>query len=664
MKIINIKMHHYVLLIFLLGFYGCSKNTDQDVLTGGTTKLVFKNVQISDNQGFIKSASITASNELLEASESATAATNMKSGLGFSSEVFAEQRSIQAENTSESSTKLSSKGKISKIASTSPMSSGYTYRVLLYNTKTNKLFKSILAKSGETFEIEVNKGDKYKWYAYSYNDNETIPEPLDMENPSIEMSINKDFLYDDGEIDVLGPSNGQLNTYPINIVFDHKVAQVKVKVDASSLAQVANIEQFKVSFLRDDYLKKGVFSIKGNSISNLEVVPTSLVFNTIETSNIWEKSYYTADPSSLSAYQINIEDLTVNFFLANANSRINLATHDPANPPKFIFGFTAPAEGQQLTGIAYLNYVLQSRRIFHVSNGTSYAYAFEEGPSWQMINNLKNFGNLPESLVKMLPYAAGQGVWKGGRAIDNKLSNWVNANGSSSARIVSELSNVNTRPDILITAYNQLTYTPAVINAIDNFVNAGGVYIMLNEFNNSDISDMLNRLFNTTGMSARAGTNAGAMYPLLQTEDNDRVLNGPFGDARGKLWGEDASVTHGVTGLPANSALIYSYGQAINRSPNAANAAMVTMFKHKTKNFFYLGDGGLISYNGGTSSTICPFDYNPATGKPIPKLYGNSGNGYSSRSQYAYNGIIAGNVMLWAGAIAEFNGIRPWKYGQ
>ena len=658
-----------ILFIITYGLHSCSKKAEQELEVGGETKLVFQKVQISDNQQILKSASIgnnKAQGNLPQANATATSQSN--SGFGFSTEVFAEQTSIEAANSliTPHSTQAGPKDFINKSAAVSPMNPGYTYRIMLYNKTTNQLFKTFLARSNQTFEVEVPKGAKFTWYAYSYNDNEDIPEPTNLNNPSIQMSVNKDFLFDSGEIETLQTPSGQLNTYPINIVFDHKVAQLKVKIDASSLAQVANIESFKASFLRNDYLKRGVFSLKGGSISQLEVVPTEVIFNSLAANNIWEKAFYTADPSSIKDYQVNIDDLTVNFFLANPSySRINLATQNPNNKPRFQYSFTSPAAGQQLTGLANLNYILKSRRIFHVSSAATYGYSLQLGPGWQMINSLKNFGNLPGSLVKMLPYAPGQGVWIGGNAENNTTNNWVIANiAASRTRLLNELQDVANRPDIIISGYNHYAFNNELQDAIVKFVNDGGVYIMLNEFVDPDVPSLLNKLFNTNSITMRPLGSAGSMYPLLQTDNNDRVLNGPFGDARGKFWGEDASTTVGVLGLPTNSAIIYSYGQAVNRIDNVDDERAVTMFKHNTKNFFYLGDGGLVSYNGSDSYTICPFAFDANTARPIPKKYGNaySPKGYAGGSQYAYNGIIAGNIMLWAAAIAEFNGLRPWKY--
>jgi len=65
-------------------------------------------------------------------------------------------------------------------------------------------------------------------------------------------------------VETLSTPIGELNTYPIDLVFHHMVTQVSVKIDATSLAQVSTIDNIKVSFDRNDYLKKATFHSKRN----------------------------------------------------------------------------------------------------------------------------------------------------------------------------------------------------------------------------------------------------------------------------------------------------------------------------------------------------------------------------------------------------------------
>ncbi len=82
------------------------------------------------------------------------------------------------------------------------------------------------------------------------------------------------------------------------------------------------------------------------------------------------------------------------------------------------------------------------------------------------------------------------------------------------------------------------------------------------------------------------GGGAGAVYPLANA--NDPILNGPFGDVRGKNWGEDASTTVAITSN-VNGVIPYSYAQPIN---NTTTYSGITGFRHSNLNLVWFGDGG------------------------------------------------------------------------
>lgn len=552
------------------------------------------------------------------------------------------------------------------IAATQPMPVGYTYRILIYDKATGLLWKTLQATSGTPVSLDAVKGGTYTWYAYSYNNNDAIPEPANTASPAIDTAIDKDLLYATGEVVVAKTPQNQQDTYNIAITFQHKVAQVSVKVDASVLAEYATINSFKASFAQNNYLKKGTFDIKGGSISNLQVIPTTDIFTTLSPTNVWEANYYTADPAALTSYKVNIDDLQVHFTdAAPAVADRNLATYNgAANKPSFTYNFTSPASGQRLLGVANLWYMLTSKRILHISNNTSYGYALEQGRSWAFLNAKENFGNLSTSLVKMAPWTSGGGAWIGGNATDDKTENWVNYSASTTGdnNIINKINPTDTskKPDIIILGYDVLYIRPAVATALLDYINNNGIVIMLLQDSvGAENRSFFNSLFGVSNITLDSNGSAGAMYPLVGTDPNDKILNGQVGDARGQYWGEDAGTTLGIVNVPLSQVTVYSYGQAINRT--GANSG-ITMFKHNTKNFFYVGDGGFVSNGDLTSPVICPFNYDATTKRPLPKPYGDAGNGYTARSKSAYNSIVMGNIMVWAARTSEFNGFKPWKY--
>lgn len=647
----------------LIGVSCADKNSEQLVDDGLKLSITVDGVMGSDLSPITNKSTTKATSNL------AGATVDMNATSGFTANATAEQMSMNVDlgNQSELVNRSTKSNKASNNkAATQLMVSGYTYRILLYNKTTGKLWNTVEGTVGTPISLDVVKGDTYQWYAYSYNNSEVIPEPSDLATPSIATAIDKDLLYAKGEITIPTTPANQQNNYNLPITFNHKVAQVQVKIDASILSDYANIQSFKASFDQNNYLKKGVFDIKGNLISQIEVVPTSTLFTTVSPTNVWQASYYTVDPAVLTSYKVIIDDLQVQFKDVNPTDAVrNLATYfGAANKPAFTFNFTSPVAGQRLLGVANLWYTLSSKRILHISNNTTFGYSLEQGPSWNFLNALENFGNLPNSLVKMTPWAPGQGAWVGGNATNDKTENWIQYVGATSGdnEIISKLNptDQSKKPDIVILGYNVLSIRPNVATALLNYINNKGIVIlMMQDDIGADNRNFFNSLFGVSNINLISTGSGGSMYPLVGTDQNDIILNGRIGDARGQYWGEDAGTTIGLTNVPLDQVTVYSYGQAINRP---ATASRVTMFKHNTKNFFFIGDGGFVSYNGSTSSTICPFNYNTISKSPLPKPYGDAGQGYVTNSKSAYNSVVMGNIMLWAAKTAEFDGFKTWKY--
>lgn len=655
-------------LLLIFSVASCSPdNNDASSVGGEGMKMVIK------IDGVIGTEVIQPVSKMAVASVNSTMPlTGNTSGLttasGFIADAKAEQIPMNTTGNQMLRSAISSTGNLNNnlIAATQPMPVGYTYRILIYDKTTGLLWKTLQATSGTAVSLDAVKGGTYTWYAYSYNNNEAIPEPSNTANPAIDTAIDKDLLYATGEVVVAKTPQNQQDTYNIAITFQHKVAQVSVKVDASVLAEYATINSFKASFAQNNYLKKGTFDIKGGSISNLQVIPTTEIFTTLSPTNVWEANYYTADPAALTSYKVNIDDLQVHFTdAAPAVADRNLATYNgAANKPSFTYNFTSPTSGQRLLGVANLWYMLTSKRILHISNNTSYGYALEQGRSWAFLNAKENFGNLSTSLVKMAPWTPGGGAWIGGNATDDKTENWVNYSASTTGdnNIINKINPADTskKPDIIILGYDVLYIRPAVATALLDYINNNGIVIMLLQDSvGAENRSFFNSLFGVSNITLDSNGSAGAMYPLVGTDPNDKILNGQVGDARGQYWGEDAGTTLGIVNVPLSQVTVYSYGQAINRT--GANSG-ITMFKHNTKNFFYVGDGGFVSNGDLTSAIICPFNYDATTKRPLPKPYGDAGNGYTARSKSAYNSVVMGNIMVWAARTSEFNGFKPWKY--
>ncbi|MBK5723022.1 hypothetical protein JGH11_19315 [Dysgonomonas sp. Marseille-P4677] len=214
--------------------------------------------------------------------------------------------------------------------------------------------------------------------------------------------------------------------------------------------------------------------------------------------------------------------------------------------------------------------------------------------------------------------------------------------------------------DIVFITYNaDLTANDsfAAGKMLAEYVKKGGVVIMYNEHmfnhNSGAPGKFIQELFDDAaawGVEDVAG--GGVLYKLPNYDD--MILNGPFGDLRGKYVGEDGCCGDAFTYLPPSeiewSFSSYDYSGS---SSTSGNQSQISGFKAKNYNLVWFGDGGLGSGNGGTSDTSYPVALD-ASRRPISKLYGRN----NSTRKYVENARFVANVLCWAFQQSEFNGIN------
>lgn len=216
------------------------------------------------------------------------------------------------------------------------------------------------------------------------------------------------------------------------------------------------------------------------------------------------------------------------------------------------------------------------------------------------------------------------------------------------------------KPDIIVISYPSRILNQNTADKLNNYLNQNGVLILLLEDPGGVSADtqkssqiFLRTVFGNTNITQKNTTSdafSGSVYQY-STTINDEVINGPFGDLRGKYWGEDASYTSLVSGLPSDQ--IIEYSTAYDYSMGVANSGYINSFRHKTKNLIFVGDGGFIVYQKGSATpTAYPFGLD---NNNIPVERANYGRGIKYNVS---NSIFFGNVMAWAIKMAEYNGIN------
>jgi len=270
----------------------------------------------------------------------------------------------------------------------------------------------------------------------------------------------------------------------------------------------------------------------------------------------------------------------------------------------------------------------------------------------KMLMDPKNFGTQDNSTVK---FGDGSNTWN----VD-PISGVPSA-----ANIITALTRT-TPPDIVITGIGwEGVINEALSNAFVTYLQKGGVLIMYCETVNAGNARLLNAIIGqgmgqTSLTTLQNGNTSGARYLFPASLATDPVVNGPFGDLTGLWWGEDASSTATVTGMDAvQVSQIVVYTTAAGTVAGAGNP---TMFRHRTLNFIWSGDGGFNSSYDHTSTTICPFlIQQTAPYIPVPKptfTGGNSGAGAGP----VYNSVFTANAMAWALNQALTVGINRKNY--
>ena len=264
---------------------------------------------------------------------------------------------------------------------------------------------------------------------------------------------------------------------------------------------------------------------------------------------------------------------------------------------------------------------------------SDYGYYLQSSASRAMFTSSNNFGTNANSTVNSsgfdLNYLAVDGL---------TVSNFLGSNAWKS------------NPDIIVNGYYSQTNSSVVIDSLVAYLNRGGVLIMMDEYsaNATNISVLLcKKLFpvQAANISFEKTGAGGDAYLIPTTAPEDDITNGPFGDMRGRMWGEDTSNTNSIKGLPSDSIITYTTGTIVG----GATKTSVTMFRHKRLNLFYVGDGGFVSnYKTNIGPTYltyyayCPFAID-VNYRPIARTSWGAANGKT-----VYNSQIFANVMYWA----------------
>lgn len=349
--------------------------------------------------------------------------------------------------------------------------------------------------------------------------------------------------------------------------------------------------------------------------------------------------------SSLGSYTITTNTVDgISFrgsgtFTSTGNQNITLGgTGTPSSTTVKNITITSDSQGGVSTTCnVSIIVVIPAKKLLAIGLGTTYGYNLSNSgrPSNTLITTNTNYGTLPASTVK---YEGWSQIIDGGNSPSAaQLNTWL----LGSAPV-----------DMVVIGYSY-GMNASEASVFLQYLQKGGVILSFCE-DTAGNQNFFRTIFNDPSItqSTTGGSGDGRTYTLPIT--SDEITNGPFGDIRGKLWGDDATDVVYFTGLPSGEISVYSNATNANNGTGTV-AGAVTAFKHKSFNLIWVGEGGFNSQSGNTgdlnSNTICPFvlDTNK---KPTPKTtYGTAGT-------LIYNSTFTANAFAWAIKQAEFKGIN------
>ena len=312
----------------------------------------------------------------------------------------------------------------------------------------------------------------------------------------------------------------------------------------------------------------------------------------------------------------------------------------------------------------------------------TYGYSLNSSASYAVAKNTANFGT-PKSTVPMTDSLYIVGLNNAGLVgLPGNISSVP-----SGQLIASTLKSLS--PDIVFVGWG-MTYDSIGIASLIDYLNKGGVMIIMNKFTGAAVNStaqlngeqkLFNTLFGVTTITANRIRYANGNLPavgatpgftmVLPDKPGDPILHGPFNvtDTLSQ-WGAEYYTPVYMSGIPEDQIIVYSDA---NAKGGPGTDVGVTMFRHKTLNLFWVGDGGFLSNNGTartwetgyTGNATRPFNVTGTTGsanyltaKPAAR-YNNWGQASAgATNQSIYNSQLFANILAWAIQQADDNGIN------
>lgn len=228
-------------------------------------------------------------------------------------------------------------------------------------------------------------------------------------------------------------------------------------------------------------------------------------------------------------------------------------------------------------------------------------------------------------------------------------------------------------PDVITINYSMIL-NASECALIKQYLDRGGAAIvMYSATTSTQVGTFMNAIFNTTFTTSGSNPDVirlddapptGAVYKMAEGDAyaGDPILNGPFGDIRGKNWGAHYYRAGIKASLIQDQAYILSLSDdELSRKAGPTNLGYATMFRHKTLNLLFIGNGYFTaSYYPRYELTETYHDPFRTTNEFKPAVRNNFGPYdavYFNQGFDVYNSFVFANAVAWA--LSESNHTPP-----
>ena len=301
--------------------------------------------------------------------------------------------------------------------------------------------------------------------------------------------------------------------------------------------------------------------------------------------------------------------------------------------------FVIKSNSALTSGICYANVrvVIPKKRILTIGykDVAGINLSFASSMSHKLLISSKNYGELPESNVAYEGFDSTVIIDGTNVPTLAKLRSWM----------------IETNPvDIVVVGWSWTMSSDAALIFLE-YLQKGGVVLSYNE-SLLGVKTMMTNLLGDNSLSTTNIHGGGAVYKFSNIDDP--ILNGPFGDIRGKYWGEDRTSTVAVSNIDTSNLIVYSDG--FNWSASFAMKGF-TAFRHRDYHLVWVGDGGF-NASLDDSSIGFPFKIDNQSYPIERKDFG------VSKKYPVQNAIFTANAIAWAIQMAEESGINSDKGGK